>query len=110
MSTTGRGYFVVAVLGVNQEPTNHALRDIAAVSAEFEKWGRSIVLLFPDEESYNKFRPQDFPGLPKTISYGIDNGGAIQSMIAKEMKLANKDILPMFIIGDTFNRVVLQLA
>ena len=106
LSTTGRGYFVVAVLGVNQEPTNHALRDIAAVSAEFEKWGRSIVLLFPDEESYTKFRPQDFPGLPMTISYGIDNGGAIQSMIAKEMKLANKDILPMFIIGDTFNRVV----
>ena len=106
LNTTGRGYYVVGVLGVNQEPTNHALRDIAAMSAEFEKWGRSIVLLFPDEESFAKFRPQDFPGLPKTISYGIDKDGVIQSLIAKEMKLSNKDILPMFIIGDTFYRVV----
>lgn len=106
LNTTGRGYYVVGVLGVNQEPTNHALRDIAAMSTEFEKWGRSIVLLFPDEESFAKFRPQDFPGLPKTISYGIDKDGVIQSLIAKEMKLSNKDILPMFIIGDTFYRVV----
>ena len=30
----------------------------------------------------------------------------VQKQIAKEMKLANSTILPMFIIGDTFNRVV----
>lgn len=106
LSTTGRGYYVVAVLGVNQEPTNHALRDIAAMSGEFEKWGRSLVLLFPSEEAFAKFQPQDFPGLPKTITYGIDKDGVIQSQIAKEMKLANKETLPMFIIGDTFYRVV----
>ena len=106
LSTTGRGYFVVAVLGVNQEPTNHALRDIAALSKDFEEWGRSLVLLFPSEEDYAKFRPQDFPGLPKTITYGIDKDGSIQAQIAKQMKLPNNTILPMFIIGDTFNRVV----
>ena len=106
LSTTGRGYYVVAVLGVNQEPTNHALRDIAALAKDFEEWGRSIVLLFPSEEDYAKFRPQDFPGLPKTISYGIDKDGSIQAQIAKQMKLSNDEILPMFIIGDTFNRVV----
>jgi hypothetical protein len=65
-----------------------------------------MVLLFPDEESYAKFCPQDFPGLPKTITFGIDKDGVIQSQIAKEMKLSNKDILPMFIIADTFYRVV----
>ena len=106
LTTTGRGYFVVAVLGVNQEPTNHALRDIAALADDFEKWGRSMILLFPSEEDYAKFRPQDFPGLPKNIVYGIDKGAAIQQQIAKQMKLANDEILPMFIIGDTFNRVV----
>lgn len=36
LQTCGRGYFVVAVLGAGQEPTNHALRDIAALSNEFE--------------------------------------------------------------------------
>lgn len=106
LSTTGRGYYVVAVLGVNQEPTNHALRDIAALASDFEAWGRSMILLFPSEEDYAKFRPQDFPGLPKTITYGIDKDGSIQAQIAKEMKLPNNTILPMFIIGDTFNRVV----
>ena len=106
LSTTGRGYYVVAVLGVNQEPTNHALRDIAALADEFNQWGRQMILLFPSEEDYAKFRPQDFPGLPTNITYGIDVDGAIQAQIAKEMKLSNKTILPMFIIGDTFNRVV----
>ena len=106
LNTTGRGYFVVAVLGVNQEPTNHALRDIAAKAKDFEDWGRGMVLLFPSEDDYAKFRPQDFPGLPKNITFGIDKDGSIQAQIAKEMKLANKTILPMFIIGDTFNRVV----
>lgn len=106
LTTTGRGYYVVAVLGVNQEPTNHALRDIAALTKDFEEWGRGMVLLFPSEEDYAKFRPQDFPGLPKTITYGIDKDGSIQTQIAKQMKLSNDEILPMFIIGDTFNRVV----
>ena len=106
LNTTGRGYYVVAVLGVNQEPTNHALRDIAARAKDLEEWGRGMVLLFPSEEEYAKFRPQDFPGLPNTITFGIDKDGAIQNEIAKNMKLANKSILPMFIIGDTFNRVV----
>ena len=106
LSTTGRGYFVVAVLGVNQEPTNHTLRDIAALANDFEKWNRSMILLFPSEADYAKFRPQDFPGLPKNITFGIDKDGSIQKQIVAGAKLANKNQLPMFIIGDTFNRVV----
>ena len=82
------------------------MRDIAAKAKEFEDWGRQMVLLFPNEEDYVKFRPQDFPGLPNTITFGIDKNGAIQNQIAKNMKLANTTNLPMFIIGDTFNRVV----
>lgn len=66
LQTCGRGYFVVGVLGVGQEPTNHALRDIAALGSEFEKWGRKIVLLFPSEEQYKKFHPAEFQGLPST--------------------------------------------
>lgn len=105
LSTCGRGYFVVAVLGAGQEPTNHAMRDIATLSKDFEKWGRKMVLLFPTEEQYKKFRPSEFPGLPSTIVYGIDAGGAIQKQIAESMKLPN-ETLPMFIIADTFNRIV----
>lgn len=105
LATTGRGYFVVAILGVGQEPTNHALRDIASLAKDFEKWGRQMVLLFPNEDDYKNFRPQEFPGLPSNITFGIDIDGAIQSEIKREMKLSN-NTLPIFIIADTFNRVV----
>ena len=106
LSTTGRGYYVVAVLGVGQEPTNHALKDIILAAEELEKWNRQMILLFGSEEEYAKFRPQDFEGLPANITFGIDIDGAIQKQIAEEMKYKNSDILPMVIIGDTFNRVV----
>jgi D-Tyr-tRNAtyr deacylase len=32
LSQTGRGYFIVGLLGVGQEPTNHAMRDIAKMT------------------------------------------------------------------------------
>lgn len=92
-------------MGVGQEPTNHALKDIAKLSKDLEQWGRKMVLLFPDAEKYAKFRPQDFPGLPSTVVYGIDSHG-IGAQIMENMKLKHKDSLPVFIIADTFNRVV----
>jgi len=106
LQTTGRGYFVVAILGARQEPTNHAMRDIAAVKADLEKWGRGMVLLFPDEPSYQRFDAKEFGALPGTITYGIDMDKRIQKEIVANMKLSNPNSLPIFIIADTFNRVV----
>lgn len=108
LSTTGRGYYIVGVLGVGQEPTNHALKDIEVKKADYEKWGRKIVLLFTDEAAYKKFDRKAFPNLPSTISFGIDTDGKIRKEIATNMKLNNGGQLPVFIIGDTFNRVVFQ--
>lgn len=105
LQTCGRGYFVVAVLGVGQEPTNHALRDIAALGNDFEQWGRKMVFLFPSEEQYKKFNADEFKGLPSTITYGIDTDDSIRKEIVQAMNL-NNSILPVFIIADTFNRVV----
>ncbi len=105
LQTCGRGYFVVAVLGVGQEPTNHALRDIAALGNDFEQWGRKMVFLFPSEEQYKKFNADEFRGLPSTITYGIDVDDSIRKEIVQAMNL-NNSILPVFIIADTFNRVV----
>ena len=106
LSTTGRGYFVVAVLGVGQEPTNHALRDISAVKEQFEKWGQKMVFLFTDRDQYQKYMQRDeFKSLPSTVNYGIDKDGKILSQIRSAMKL-DASTLPVFIIADTFNRVV----
>ncbi len=106
LQANGRGYYVVGVVGVGQEPTNHALRDLAVVAKNLEKWGKKLILLFPDEAQYRRYNASEFPGLPSTIIYGIDTDGAIQKQIVQEMKLSNPSSLPIFIIGDTFNRVV----
>lgn len=106
LSQTGRGYFIVGVLGVGQEPTNHAMRDIAKMSAELNKWGRPMVLLFENETEAQKYRHENYGALPKNIIYGIDTDGSIRRQIAQEMKLQSDTQLPMFILADTFNRVM----
>ena len=106
LSQTGRGYFIVGLLGVGQEPTNHAMRDIAKMSSDFDKWGRPMLLLFEDVKEAQKYRQENYGSLPKNIIYGIDNNGAIRHQIAQQMKLENNTQLPIFILADTFNRVV----
>ena len=106
LSQTGRGYYILAILGVGQEPTNHALHDIEKERAAFESWGRPVVLLFESEADAKKFQKDEFGSLPSTVQYAIDKNGAIREQIAREMKLQNKTQMPMFIIADTFNRVV----
>ena len=106
LSQTGRGYYVVAILGVGQEPTNHALHDIEKMKKAFEDWGRPVVLLFESEADAHKFNKDEFANLPSTVIYGIDKDATVRNRIATAMKLQSKTQMPMFIIADTFNRVV----
>ena len=106
LSQTGRGYYVVGILGVGQEPTNHALHDIEKMKEAFETWGRPVVLLFESEADAAKFNHDEFPGLPSTVQFALDKDGSVRKQIAREMKLMNEKQMPMFIIADTFNRVV----
>ncbi len=104
LSTTGRGYYVVGLITPNHEPTNHALRDIAAVADDLKTWGRTLVLLFADENEASRFKAAEF-NLPENVVFGIDNSGKIAREIETNLKLPNAS-RPVFIIGDTFNRVV----
>ena len=106
LSQTGRGYYVVGILGVGQEPTNHALHDIEKMKEAFEAWGRPVVLLFESEADAAKFNHDEFQGLPSTVQFALDKDGSVRKQIAREMKLMNEKQMPMFIIADTFNRVV----
>ena len=106
LSQIGRGYYVVGILGVGQEPTNHALHDIEKMKEAFEAWGRPVVLLFESETDAAKFNHDEFPGLPSTVQFALDKNGSVRKQIAREMKLMNEKQMPMFIIADTFNRVV----
>lgn len=106
LTTTGRGYFIVGILGARQEPTNHAMRDIAQFANDFEGWGRSMVLLFKDEQGWKNFDTKEFGTLPQTITYGIDTNQTITNMLVKGANLPNANTLPIFVIADTFGRIV----
>lgn len=106
LSQTGRGYFVLGLIGVGQEPTNHTLRDIAKLKEKFDSLGRPFVLLFESEAEAKKFKSSDFGELPNKTIYGVDKDGAIKKQIVAQMKLQDARQLPIFIIADTFNRVV----
>lgn len=103
LSTTGRGYYMLGIIAPNQEPTNHALRDIAAVSAELEQWGRTLVLLFESEDDARRFNFSEHGNLPSTVVWGIDKDGTI---LRELQPLLKSNSLPVFVIADSFNRVV----
>ena len=106
LSQTGRGYFTLALLGIGEEPTNHALRDLAKARATLDEWGRPFVLLFPNDADLQRFKNENFGTLPANIILGVDAEGKIRQQVAQAMKLANPSQMPVFIVADTFNRVV----
>lgn len=105
LSTTGRGYYALGLIVPNQEPTHHALRDIALVSKELETWNRKLILLFEDTDAAARFNFSEFSDLPATTVWGTDINGTIKQEIIEQMHLTNS-ALPIFLICDSFNRVV----
>lgn len=105
LSTCGRGYYLLGLISPGQEPTNHALHDIGLLADDFESWGRRIVLLFEDEDAARRFNFDEFRSLPPTVAWGTDIDGAIQKEVMEEMHLSTS-ALPVFLICDSFNRVV----
>lgn len=106
LSQTGRGYYVLGVINSGQEPTNHTLHDIEKIKTQFEQWGRPLVLLFENNASMSKFNSAEFSSLPSGTIFGTDKNGEIMKQLVQQMKLNDKRQLPIFIIADTFNRVV----
>jgi hypothetical protein len=104
LSSTGRGYYIIAVIAPGSEPTNHFLRDVMPYKSEFEKWGQKMVLLFRDRDEAGRF-VNDFPELPSTVVWGTDIDDKIYNEIVTNMKLQNPN-RPLILVADTFNRVV----
>ena len=67
--------FVLAVLGVGEEPTNHVLRDIAVCKAQFDALGCPVILLCTSDEQLGRLRSDIDAGrygkLPSTTILGI---------------------------------------
>ncbi len=105
LDITGRGYFMLAYIEPRKEPTNHAMRDMAKLRERLEEWGRPIVFVFKNADEWAQFDANEFGKLPKA-SYVIDANGAVASSMSQTgLNTGNR---PVFVIGDTFNRVVLK--
>lgn len=105
LSTAGRGYYIVGIIGPNDEPSTHILNDISAVSHELDETGRSMILLFENEDAASLFNRENYPSLPANLSFGTDIEGRVKSQIVSSLNL-EKDTLPLLVVADSFNRIV----
>ncbi len=105
LSTTGRGYYVLGLITPNHEPSAHALNDISAAADALQATGRKIMLLFEDAGKAARFDRNVFPKLPDNIVFGIDNDGVTRNEVIESLHLQNPGE-PIFVVADTFNRIV----
>ena len=105
LSTTGRGYYIIGLIKAGHEPSNHTLRDLAACKNELESWGHKIILLCETEDELEKINKEEFSELPSTVVWGTDIADHIKTEIWNNLKLSST-AMPVFLVADTFNRVV----
>lgn len=105
LSTTGRGYYVLALVKPSDEPSAHILNDISAHRDDLEKTGGKVLLLFGSEGEMKRFNFDAYPSLPATAVFGIDNDGASFRELKNSLNLSGEE-RPLVVVADSFNRVV----
>ena len=109
LSAVEAGYYVVAVLDVGLEPTNHLLNDLSAARTALEAWGRPIYLIATSEAQlerlHNEIDGGRFGTLPATVVFGIDTDGSILAGLAEGLGLRT-DQLPLVGVVHTDGRAV----
>ena len=94
LSATGRGYFLIAVMGDKDEPTSHARSEMESVAGDINAWGRPCVILGPT-------RPA---GLENAV-FGSDPGSKVLEMLCKGCQ-SERTTLPVIAVCDSFGRIV----
>lgn len=99
LSTTGRGYFIIGILGDTDEPSNHAATDLVSMKATLEKWGRPTLIIGKERTIMSE--------LPN-IHWGTDPDGKVRDMLLAAVgKKADTNMrLPIIVVADSFGRVV----
>ena len=102
---TGRGYYLLAVLGDRDEPTNHAVRQLGAVIPQLEEWGRPLLMAGPAVgRSMASSTDVSLGRLSKLIPIE-DPDGSIVEMLCAGCKSTSRQ-LPVVTICDSFGRIV----
>jgi len=94
LSATGRGYFILALMGSQDEPSNHAIRELEAASSILNKWGQKVVILTSDRKA---------EGL--NAVYGSDPGEKVRRVVMNGCGTSSW-AMPLIVVADSFGRVV----
>jgi len=107
LESTGRGYYVVALIRDNHEPSTHILHECEEANIYLSQWPHLFVMLFPSWEELQSFRShrKDFDDLPDNFIFGVADPETIEAMHIQELTHGSQE-LPILLMGDTFNRVV----
>ncbi|MBR1498693.1 MAG: transglutaminase domain-containing protein [Bacteroidaceae bacterium] len=105
LDTTGRGFYIIALIRSGHEPSTHLLHDIEAANIHFSQWSQCYLMLFQSQEDYDNFNRKEFDDLPSNVLFGVADPETAEAMHIQELTHGNEE-LPIVMLCDTFNRVV----
>ena len=107
LESTGRGYYIVALIRDNHEPSAHILHECEEANIYLSQWPHLFVMLFPTQEELQSFRShrRDFDDLPDNFIFGVADPETAEAMHIQELTHGSQE-LPILMMADTFNRVV----
>ena len=105
LETTGRGFYIVALIRSGHEPSTHLLHDMEAVNIHISQWERCYLMLFPSQEDYANFDRKEYDDLPDNVLFGVADPETVEALHIQELTHGNEE-LPIIMLCDTFNRVV----
>ncbi len=105
-------YHIVGFIAPSNEPTTHALHDIATCASQIEALGCDITLLTLNEEQEQRFDKSQFSDLPASVIWGIDKDraemlGTVRFVYGTNMEdliretKANEKTMPLFVVTDS---------
>ena len=104
LDTTGRGFYIVALIRSGHEPSTHLLHDMEASNIHIAQWEHCYLMLFPSQEDYANFDRKEFDDLPSNVLFGVADPETVEALHVEELTHGNKE-LPIIMLCDTFNRV-----
>ena len=105
LDTTGRGFYMIALIRSGHEPSTHLLHDMEAVNIHISQWSQCYLMLFESPEDYKNFNRKEFDELPINVLFGIADPETVEALHIQELTHGNEE-LPIIMLCDTFNRVV----
>ena len=101
-----KGYTAISIMAANNEPSNHMIRDISAMSGEFEKYNIEFSFMFRNLAEKDKFIKTNTKTLPKNLLLKVDEQASVENLIKAAIPAANGAELPLLLMVNAAGDVV----